>query len=98
MSMMFDALRVLEMEQREQEQAPLLSAVQLFASTLTANDLSADKFAGQRMIKAFPGHEDSAVGRSKMDKEQLETLRRSHQEYCSSILLSLNELWAGSVS
>ena len=80
MSMMFDALRVLEMEQREQPGAPFLSEVHLFASTLSADDLSTDRFNRKPVLKAVPGHEDAAAGRSKMDREQLEALRRQVEE------------------
>jgi len=80
MSMMFNALRALEME-REQQESPFLSGVQLFASTVSAEDFSAcGEFPGQQALKAVQGHQDTAIGRSKMDREQLEELRRQVEE------------------
>jgi hypothetical protein len=81
MSMMFNALRALEMEQCEQQRGPLLSEVNRFASTLSSDDLSAfTEPAGQPALSAAPVHERAAIGRFKMDREQWEKLRRQVEE------------------
>jgi hypothetical protein len=81
MSMMFNALRALEMEQHEQQRGPLFSEVQFFASDLNADDISAfQDSAGEPALEAAQSRKHAARGRSKMDREQWETLRRQVEE------------------
>ncbi len=79
MSMMFNALRALEMEQRETRADAFLSNVHLSASTVSADDFSAGR-AGQRALKGVPTSGNAPKGRSKMYREQLEALRSQVEE------------------
>jgi hypothetical protein len=79
MSMTFNALRALEMEQRERQGGSFLSALHLSAPTVSSHDLSArQESAKERALHATRG--DAAKGRPTMDKEQLQALRCQVEE------------------